>query len=83
VGIRHGRESTAPPYGYVTSIRMHEDVVDYIDRARALLDPYMTRNAFMTIAIERIAFAICQHNDRYLAWIKEKQDEQGLGPEAT
>lgn len=76
-GIRYGRDGTSPPYGFVTSIRMHEDTIDIIDRARALVDPDLTRNSFMTMAIEQVAKAICRHNDAYLEWIKEKQHGHG------
>jgi hypothetical protein len=74
---RHGRDSTASPYGCVASIRLPDDEVQTIDRARKITGFDISRGGFIRIAAYRVALEICKHHDAY---INRKSNEANYEP---
>jgi hypothetical protein len=63
---RHGRTSTASPYGMTASVRIPDDEVQVIDRAREITGFDISRGGFIRTAAYRVALEICKHHDAYI-----------------
>jgi hypothetical protein len=70
---RHGRDSTALPFGLISSLRLPQEECDTIDRARAICGFDISRGGFVRVAAYRAAREICRHHDEYLRRMKEHQ----------
>lgn len=68
---QHGASSTALPHGLIASVRLPNDEVRTIDRARQITGFDISRGGFMRLAAYRTARAICEHHDEYLQQIEE------------
>lgn len=69
-----GRYSTSPPYGFLVSSRMPHAVIEAIDKARALIDPNMSRSLFIRLSSAKVAEAIVEHHHEYLRNVNDGPD---------
>lgn len=70
----YGRESTSKPYGTIVSVRLPNDEVKTIDRARQIIGFDISRGGFIRLAGYRAALEICKHHDEYLQQEEEVRE---------
>lgn len=69
-----GRDSTALPYGYITTIRVARTEMETIERAIKVTGFDISRGGFIRIAALRTAEAILKHNAEYRRRLQEGRD---------
>jgi uncharacterized protein (DUF1778 family) len=76
---RHGCDSTAAPHGTIVSVRLHDEEVKVIERARAITGFDISRSGFIRTAAYRVALEICKHHDAYINNHNEAGHDRVLG----